>query len=117
MTQHYLLTYLKGDIDTNRYEEIEMLLVSKVILWRFMNRYGLGTRIEKMIADIRSGILIPNSVSVRGSKRYSVGIEGVTVVYSEGIPEKPINIVISKDILLKLCTKRIVYQNGIVRES
>ena len=109
-TEAYILGYLKGDIMRDTYDEIELLLIKKAKLWSYLNQYNLETRIEAIIRNIRNGKLSPTTITEWGTKRYELkDIPYTSITWSENLKESPINIVIRKSLLLKLCSKRILF--------
>lgn len=108
LTEYYLIGYLKGSFESQKFERVELLLISKKKLWKYLKEKNFPNGI---VSGIRYGQITPSRTSEKGVESYSTGIYGVKVVHSTQLKESPINIVISKDILKKIATEIYIYEN------
>lgn len=96
-TTHYILIYPKATKrDLSDLYEIEYILISKKKLWQYLKSINFPT--EKDIIEKLKNI----PVNKYGKKQIIFSPE-IKIVYSLNIiPEKPLNIVINKNLLYKL---------------
>lgn len=104
LTTHYCLFYpIADNRNLDNIEKLDMILIEKSKIWQLLNQLGFSTK-EEIIKYFHANKYVTQE------RDYCNINETVKIVQSKTFSEKPINIIIKREELERLSTKKYSYK-------